>query len=283
MFSVIISGSDGFIGKHLISKLSQKKIKLIKMGKNFGDIAKYNTWKKLPKANVLVHLAAKTFVPESWKKPKLFYNSNVTGTKLALQYCKKHNAKIIFLSSYMYGNTKKLPTDEKNKIVVNNPLAMTKKKAEKLCKTYAKRYKIKTIILRPSNVFGPNQKNHWLVPDMIKKIKKKEITVNNLNIKRDMIFVDDLVDAIIKCINLDYNFEVINVGSGKTHSIKSIIKTLQEITNKKIFITSKNLIRKNEIMKTQLDIKKAKKLLKWAPKWSMKKALKYTIKKKRIY
>ena len=83
--------------------------------------------------------------------------------------------------------------------------------------------------------------------------------------------------------SIDYNFEVINVGSGKTHSIKSIIKTLQEITNKKIFITNKNLIRKNEIMKTQLDIKKAKKLLKWAPKWSMKKALKYTIKKKRIY
>ena len=259
MISVVISGAGGFIGKHLISKLSKQKIKIIKMNKTFGDISKKKTWDKLPEANVLVHLAAKTFVPESWKKPKEFFNTNVNGTKMALEYCKKNNTKIIFISSYMYGNAKKIPTCEKNKIVANNPLAETKKKAEELCRAYAKRYGVKTIILRPSNVFGPNQKSCWLIPEIIKKIKKKTISVNNLNVKRDMIFVDDLVSAIIKCIFLNKKFDIINVGSGNSYSIASIFKTLQKVSNKKIFIKSRNLTRKNEIMKTLLNIEKAQK------------------------
>ena len=281
MISVVVSGSDGFIGKHLISRLSKEKIKIIKMNKVFGNISKTSTWKKLPKANILIHLAAKTFVPDSWKKPKIFFNSNVTGTKMALEYCKKHNAKIIFMSSYMYGNTKKLTTDEKNKIITNNPLAATKKTAEELCKVYAKRYGVRTIILRPSNVFGPNQKSCWLIPEIIKKIKEKEITVNNVSIKRDMVFVDDLVRAIIKCIYLNNKFEIINIGSGKSYSIGSILRILQNISNKKIFIKNKNLTRKNEIMKTQLNIEKARKILKWKPIWSLKKGLEITIKEKK--
>ena len=244
---------------------------------------KKKTWEKLPEANVLVHLAAKTFVPESWKKPKEFFNTNVTGTKMALEYCKKYNTKIIFISSYMYGNAKKIPTSEKNKIIANNPLAKTKKKAEELCQTYAKRYGIKTIILRPSNVYGPNQKSCWLIPEIIKKIKKKTISVNNLNVKRDMIFVDDLVSAIIKCIFLNKKFDIINVGSGNSYSIASIFKTLQKVSNKKIFIKSRNLTRKNEIMKTQLNIEKAKKLLKWKPLWSLERGLKFIIKEKKIF
>jgi nucleoside-diphosphate-sugar epimerase len=283
MISVVISGSGGFIGKHLISELSKQKIKIIKMSKIFGDISKKKTWEKLPEANVLVHLAAKTFVPESWKKPKEFFNTNVTGTKMALEYCRKYNTKIIFISSYMYGNAKKIPTSEKNKIIANNPLAKTKKKAEELCQTYAKRYGIKTIILRPSNVYGPNQKSCWLIPEIIKKIKKKTIFVNNLDIKRDMIFVHDLVRAIIKCIFLDKKFDIINIGSGNSYSIASIFKTLQKVTNKKIFIKSRNLTRKNEIMKTQLNIEKAKKLLKWKPLWSLERGLKFIIKEKKIF
>jgi len=278
MTSVIISGSDGFIAKHLIKKISKKKIKVIKMGKIFGDVSKKNTWDKLPSADVVIHLAGKTFVPDSWKNPKIFFNSNVTGTKMALDYCKKNDAKLIFLSSYMYGNTKKLPTNERAKINANNPLAVTKKKAEDLCRVYSKKYNLKTIILRPSNVYGPNQKSFWLIPEMINKFKKKNITINNLLIKRDMIFVFDLVDAIIKSIYLKNKFEIINIGSGKSYSIGKIIKLMQKKFNKKILIKNNNTIRKNEIIETQLDITKAKKILKWKPFWNLENGLNHTIK-----
>ena len=70
MINVVISGSDGFIGKYLISKFSKKKIKIIRMGKKFGDISKKSTWRKLPESDVLIHLAGKSFVPDSWKNKK---------------------------------------------------------------------------------------------------------------------------------------------------------------------------------------------------------------------
>ena len=190
MSNIVISGSNGFIGKHLVSKLSEnKKYKLIKMDRSLGNISKKKTWKKLPKAKILIHLAAKTFVPSSWNNPKEFFETNVLGTVMALEYCRINKSKLIFLSSYLYGNADKFPTNEKAKIKINNPLALTKMTAEEICKFYSKHYGLKIIILRPSNIYGPNQKDFWLIPEILNKFKKKTIIVNNFNIKRDLIYV----------------------------------------------------------------------------------------------
>ena len=280
MFNVIVSGSDGFVAKHLISKLSKRKqVKIIKMGRDFGDISNKNTWQKLPTADILIHLAGQTFVPKSWRKPGEFFKSNVLGTTMALEYCRRHSAKLVFVSSYLYGNADKFPTNEKAKVKINNPLAFTKMTAEEICKYYSQSYGLKIIILRPSNIYGPNQKDFWLIPQILNKLKKKTIVVNNLRIKRDLIYVADLVGAIIKSIYLRKNFEILIIGSGKSYSVKSIIQAIEKIYCTKISVKNRNIVRKNEILKTELDIKKAKKILKWKPAWSLKEGLKYTIKK----
>ena len=111
------------------------------------------------------------------------------------------------------------------------------------------------------------------------KFKKKIIIVNNFNIKRDLIYVVDLVEAIIKSIYLNNNFEIINIGSGKSYSIRSIIHVIQKIYHTKISVKNRNIVRRKEILQTKLDIKKAKKILKWKPIWSLEEGLRYTIKK----
>ena len=164
MHNIIISGSDGFIGKHLVLKLSKyKKYKLTKMDKSLGSVSKKKTWKTLPKAKILIHLAAKIFVPYSWNNPEEFFKTNVLGTLMALEYCRKNKAKIIFLSSYLYGNADELPTSEKAKIKIDNPYSLTKKTAEDICKFYSKKYGLKVVIIRPSNAYGPNQKDFFLI------------------------------------------------------------------------------------------------------------------------
>ena len=143
MSNIVISGSNGFIGKHLVSKLSRnKKYKLIKMDRDLGDISNEKTWKKLPKAKILIHLAAETFVPNSWNNFEEFFETNVLGTFMALEYCKVHKSKIIFLSSYLYGNADKLPTKENAEIKIQNPYSLTKKTAEDICEFYSKKYDI---------------------------------------------------------------------------------------------------------------------------------------------
>ena len=278
MTKVIVSGADGFVGKNLSHQLKKSNIRFLKMGKKFGDISKIETWKKLPKAEVVIHLAGKTFVPDAWKSPKKFYNSNVNGTKSALNFCKKNKAKFIFLSSYMYGNTKKIPSSEKDIIKINNPLAKTKKECEEMCKNYSKKFNLKIIILRPSNVYGPQQKKIWLIPELIRKVKyNKIITVNNTVIKRDLIYVDDLNKAIIKSIFLKKKFTILNIGSGKSFTIKYIIETLQKLLKKKVILKDRKILRKNEILETKYDISKAKRILNWRPIFNLNKGLKKLI------
>ena len=283
MKKIIVSGAQGFVGKHLTARLlKNKNIKLIKMDRKLGNVKNKYTWNKLASANVLVHLAGMSFLPDTWASPEKCIQSNVLGTIMALEYCKTHKTKMIFVSSYMYGNPDKLPTNEKAKMKINNPLALSKSLGEEACKFYAKSYGLKVIILRPSNIYGPGQKNSFLIPDMINKFKMKKIVVNNLNIKRDLIYISDFVEAIIKSISLKNNFQIFNIGSGKSYSIKEIIEILKELNKKDFSLINKNISSKNQIINTQLDINKAKKILGWMPRWSLKKGLAYIVKKNRI-
>ena len=75
------------------------------------------------------------------------------------------------MSSYLYGNPDKLPTNESAKIKIENPYSLTKKIAEEFCQFYSRKYGLKVVILRPSNVYGPGQKNFFLIPDIINKFK----------------------------------------------------------------------------------------------------------------
>ena len=278
MSSIVISGSNGFLGKHLVSKLSDhKKYKIIKMDRKFGDIACKKTWKKLPKAKILIHLAAKTFVPDSWTNPKEFFKTNILGTMMALEYCRINKSKLIFLSSYLYGNPDKLPTNESAKIKIENPYSLTKKTAEEFCQFYSRKYGLKVVILRPSNVYGPGQKNFFLIPDIINKLKRKKITMNNIYIKRDLIYVSDLVEAIIKSFLLKSKFEILNIGSGKSYEIKKVINILQKINKTHFRVKNKGINKLNEILTTRLDIKKAKNILKWKPLHSLEAGLRNTI------
>jgi len=134
---------------------------------------------------------------------------------------------------------------------------------------------VDVLILRPFNVYGANQKEHFLIPSIIKQINlKKGIKVKDLKPKRDFIYVKDLVAAIIKTIELKINFEVINIASGTSHSVAEVIDEIQKVKGTNFKVKSTEEIRSDEIMDTKANIKKAKTLLNWIPQWSFEKAIK---------
>ena len=283
MKNVLVTGANGFIGKHLISKiLDSKKYHVIKVDRNYGDICIEGTWKKLPACEIVIHLAGKTFVPDSWKFPQKFIDTNVNSTIQALNYCKKNSSKLIFLSSYLYGNPKKVPISENTIVDPTNPYTLSKKIAEDICKFYSEKFRVKTLILRPFNVYGKNQKEIFLIPSIIKQINLlKEINVKDLKPKRDFIYIKDLVEAIIKTLNLEKSFEIINIASGLSYSVEEVISFIQKIKGTNLTIKSSNENRIDEIMDTQADIKKAKKLLDWQPIWTLEKGIKDICDKKK--
>ena len=118
MKNILVTGANGFIGSHLSSKLSKEsKYNIKKIDRSFGDITNTTTWSNFPKCEIVIHLAGRTFVPDSWVNSKSFINTNVIGTAMALDYCKKNNSKLIFLSSYLYGKPKKIPIDENEPVI----------------------------------------------------------------------------------------------------------------------------------------------------------------------
>lgn len=269
MSKILLTGSTGFVGKNLLPKLINLGYDVIQLSSKDGDIAKEETWINLPQTEIVIHLASKTSVPESWTTSYDYINCNLMGTVNALNYCKQHNSKLIFISSYLYGNPDQLPINENALLKPTNPYALSKLLSEQACEYYSKSENIKTVILRPFNIFGPGQSDNYLIQFIISQLETSNIIkVKDLIPKRDYIYIDDFTDAILKSLTLNSNFNIFNIGSGQSYSVKEVIDIIQKLLKTDASVESENERRKNEIMDTIADISMANQILNWSPKIS---------------
>ena len=182
---------------------------------------------------------------------------------------------MIFVSAYVYGNKVSLPISENSDAQPNNPYALSKYMAENLCFFYSKFNKLKINIFRPFNVYGIGQDARFLIPEILSSVQNNRIIeVNDFFPKRDYIYIDDLVDGLVKGIEFIDGFEVYNLGSGYSLSVKEIIDIIQKITNSNLEVISKESKRTNEINDVISDISKAKNKLGWHPKFSFEDGIK---------
>jgi nucleoside-diphosphate-sugar epimerase len=274
MRKILITGSSGFIGKHLVPKLKEAGFEVFAVNSTWGDVANPLTWVKFPTVDIVIHLAGKSFVPASWSDPSSFIKCNLLGTIEALNFCKSNNASLIFLSSYLYGNPINLPIKEQDPINALNPYALSKQLAEEACCFYSKSFSLDISIIRPFNVYGNGQPKDFLIPSLIAQIKNSEIIkVKDLEPKRDYVYIDDLITAIISSVNTIKGYKIFNIGSGTSYSVAELIQILQKIAGTNLPVESVNERRKDEIMNTVADISKAKSELNWQPRISLQDGL----------
>lgn len=274
-----MTGASGFIGKKLKERLLELNYEVVEFNSNNGDIADLNSLKNIDFNNVwhVFHLAAKTFVPDSWLKPEEYYKINAMGTLNILEMCKEHNISLTFISSYIYGQPEKLPISEEDKLKPNNPYAHSKFIAEQFCEFYAKQFKVNVTVIRPFNIYGIGQDKRFLIPLIIEQtINNDEIRIKDLLPKRDYVYLDDLVDALILTINKK-GYSVYNIGSGYSISVKQVIDIIKKASNINKEVISEEIERKNEVLDVVADIKRAKKELKWYPKYSFEEGIKNII------
>ncbi len=266
MTDVLVTGARGFVGNHLVKALGQRNISCIEVTRENGEISDRSTWDELPPSDVVVHLAAKTFVPESWKNPEAFYSTNIGGTLQALEYCRKHSARMVMLSSYLYGMPDQLPIPETAPIRAVNPYMFSKKTAEESCRFYAEAFGVSCIVLRVFNIYGPGQNDDFLVPTIVNQaVQGDEIVVNDLTPKRDYLHITDLISAIVSAIHSDLEFEIMNIASGVSFSVEDVIRFTQSASGRSIPVKSRGIVRENEIMDTVADVSKAERVMGWSP------------------
>jgi len=249
---------------------------------NGYNILKPDKFYKLNTPKILINLAAKTFIPDSFKNPLETYKTNVIGTLNMLEYSRKKDIKrFVFISSYVYGKPDYLPINEKHSLSALNPYSQSKIIGEELCKSYHRDFGLKIDIIRPFNLYGIGQDDRFLIPFLINQCLNKgnSIFIQNLKPKRDYLYIEDFIDILLKVINNETrDLRILNAGSGVSYSVAEIIELIfkkMDITKK---IVEKGTKRKGEIFETVADIVQAKKLLGWKPRYNLEDGLELMIK-----
>ncbi|MFW9804867.1 MAG: NAD-dependent epimerase/dehydratase family protein [Candidatus Thorarchaeota archaeon] len=164
---ILVTGSEGLIGRQLVSRLKQLDICVSTLDllnstqsetHHQGDVRDYNMIKDAVRGvDGVVHLAAISRVRWGFEYPRLCMNVNVQGTLNILEAIRNMNRPpwLVFGSSReVYGNPLKLPVKEDAEYSPTNVYAVSKVSGELLCKSYNQNYGISCIVLRFSNVYG---------------------------------------------------------------------------------------------------------------------------------
>jgi len=269
MMDALISGASGFIGQSLCARLRADGQNVLAMTSANGDVSSADTWKTLPPARVLYHLAGRSFVPESWMRGPDFVNANVGGTEQALAYCRQHGAGLVLASAYVYGIPHRLPIQESDPASPNNPYALSKHLAEQLCEFAAQYQGVVATALRIFNVFGPGQRAKFLIPKVLEQVRAgREIRLLDLTPRRDYVYLGDVVDAFVKASEVNAGFYAINVASGRSLSVAEIVDKIQAVAGTRLPVASDSVKRYQEIPDVVADISLANKILGWQPKTS---------------
>ena len=287
MKRIVVFGGSGFVGKSLLEKLIGKKFNVIvsknktKIEDNVkifdGNLLDHDSFESKIKDNdVIINLAGQFKGNFS-----NFIDLNIKGGLNLLEVCKKKKGiRIILISSVnVYGESDGKASKENQETKPENMYGTIKVLTENLYETYSKNFGIKITILRLANLYGVNKKNGLMI-NMINSLKKNKIvTINHLgNQERDYLYIDDAIDGIIKTIqNPQKDFQIFNITSGKGVKTNTVIEIIEKLCDKKI---RKKIVKESPDEKSiYADNKKAKKILSFAPKISLKEGIKIILDK----
>lgn len=267
--TVLVTGASGFIGRPLSERLEQAGCAVIRHSDTDGDIASC----PLPGSGVnhVYHLAARTFVPDSWSDPLPFYATNVLGTVNVAEFCRRHGASLTMMSSYVYGRPRFLPISEEHPVAAFNPYGHTKLLAEEVCQHYARQFGIQVTVIRPFNVYGPGQAESFLVPTLLRQVlnpEAREVSIADDRPRRDYLFIDDLLDLLLRTMN-PHGCDAFNAGSGSSVNPRELAELMLRAAGLEKPVVSRGEVRADEVLETVADIGKAKRIFGWEPRVSL--------------
>jgi UDP-glucose 4-epimerase len=313
---ILVTGGAGYIGSILTAQLVKKKynvivldnlstgsklllnkkVKFIKIDlKNLSYLKK-----KLKNYNIqsIFHFAASLSVPESQKKPLMYYQNNVIGTENLIKIAQQKKIKKFIFSSTcaVYGNSFKAKVSENDITLPESNYGKTKLMAENLVINSSKKFRFKYAILRYFNVIGANLENNLgqiKAGSLFKKIANN-VSKNKFKIDlygndyqtrdgtciRDYIDVNDLCDLHLQSFKKlkKSNSFILNCGYNIGYSVKEIIQKFSKIIKKNIIINLRPK-RAGDVEAIYCNNLKIKKLFpKWKRHFSISQSIKDMIK-----
>ena len=225
------------------------------------------------KIDIVINLAAQAGVRYSLENPHEYIRSNVQGFMNILECCRHNNVrKLIYASSSsVYGGNAKLPFSESDR--VDNPVSMyaaSKRSNELMAHTYSHLFGLNTIGLRFFTVYGP-----WGRPDMALNIFTKNIIegkplqiFNNGKHSRSFTYIDDIVESILKLLNVDSleeKYSIFNIGGENAIDLMDYVSVIEDALSLKgtyDFLP----MQLGDVEKTEADLQNLRNIIDFSPK-----------------
>jgi nucleoside-diphosphate-sugar epimerase len=292
----LVTGGAGFIGSHLVNKLVklgyevtlvdnlssgyEKNLEEVKDKIIFikDNIPSKNLTQYIKGQDILFHLAAIPDPQSCDEHIEETFKSNVEGTfNILFSAFKNGVKKTIFISSaHVYGEPNYLPIDEKHPVRIYNYYTFSKRLGEIICEFFINKYNLNLNFFRLFNVYGPRQRPKFFIPTLIlQSLKNKKIEIWSDKPTRDFIFIDDVVDALVKSIDVEFIGGPINLGSGIEVRTGEVARLISTKLNSELVVLDKEV---TGPMRLVCDNSKAKKILGWEPKTNLEEGLEKTIK-----
>lgn len=273
----LVTGANGFIGKHLVLKLLDEGHEVISfdnrecdIGTNviLGDIASFDFDQILEGVDIVFHLASVLGTSELFHRIIEAERVNVLGTLNLLEGMRKKNVKRILFTS-------------KPNVWKHNPYTITKQTCENYLELYQYVYGFQSIITRPYNVYGPAEElveYRKAVPYFVLSALKGEPLeiFGDGEQTMDAIYIDDAVEALIRSAEIAPK-EVVEIGTSKPVKVKDLAERILNLTN-----TSSSIVyipmRRGEYKTKEIRANgNMSQLLGFSPRVSMDEGLKKTI------
>ena len=306
---VLVTGSDGFIGSHLVEMLIREgcivsagvvynsfnswgwleaipqivrdKIKIIQF-----DIRDSNAVNEIVQdCDIIFHLAALIAIPFSYTAPESFIDTNVKGTLNILQAARKSKCSKIILTSTseVYGTAKYVPIDEKHPLQGQSPYSASKIGSDKLGEAFFRSFDLPLVIARPFNTYGPRQSARAVIPTIISQLLAgfSEVKLGSLTPTRDLNYVQDTCRGFIALAKSDDSIgEEVNIASQTEISVADLANTIiQQINPKAQIVSDEDRLRpeKSEVNRLFGSNEKIKTLTGWQSQVSLEVGIARTI------
>ncbi|WP_313757473.1 NAD-dependent 4,6-dehydratase LegB [Tissierella sp.] len=309
MKKVLVTGSDGFIGSHLVEDLLKQGHKV----RAFVYYNSFNSWgwlDTLPKKIIneieiftgdirdpngvresmkgieeVYHLAALIAIPFSYHSPDSYVDTNIKGTLNVLQAARDLGTSRILVTSTseVYGTAQYVPIDEKHPYQGQSPYSATKIGADRIAESFYRSFDMPITIVRPFNTYGPRQSARAVIPTIITQLLagKEEIKLGSLTPTRDFNYVKDTVQGFIEIAKSTNTIgEEINIATQQEISIGELAQELinQINPNVKIICEEERLRpEKSEVNRLLGSNEKIKRITNWKPNYTLEQGLSETI------
>lgn len=244
--AVLVTGASGFIGRHLVARLLASGKRVIAFVRPSSQLPDWPNSVQIVRGDLLdadairqaahgagcvLHVGG---IASARCGPDEVFRVNALGTLNVLEASRLAGvARFVLVSSaHVYGRALRLPVDEDHPLDPISPYAAAKAAAEHLARSYFKTYGLGVAILRLFNCYGPGQSAEAVVAGVVAQAAAgSRIAVLDGGVRRDFVFVEDVVDAILKAAKEPGAVGgIFNIGSGEDVAIADIVRKIEVLS-----------------------------------------------------